>query len=234
MQFYVLGDLRTDDWTYHALGYGIKPENVGDAPECPACGEYVGMLPWLPPYHAEIIVHGKKLGDVVDCGAELLVSDRFREAWEKEGLRGIEEFSPVERLRIRPARLGRRPLTYFHIKARYYGTRLDLQKSLIDFRKPPTCSYCQTGHIDCVRWLAIDESSWTGEDFFIAWGRTSDIIVTDRVRQMRDKYELTNINLTRVEEYLCDLERRWTPYCDYLPDGLTPPETVEVETGTSN
>lgn len=235
MQFYVLGDLRTDDWTYHADGYGMKPKNQGDAPECPVCGECIGMLPWLPPYHAEIMVHGKKLGDLVRCiGPELLVSERFRHAWEQEKLGGIEVFSPLVRVRIRPARLGRRPLTYFHVTPRYCGTKIDVEKSVIDFSRGGTCKQCHGGMIDSVRGFAIDESSWSGEDLFKPWGMPGKIVVTDRVRQMRDKYELTNINLTRVEEFLWDPEKRWTPYCWYLPDGFTPPETAEIETGTSN
>jgi hypothetical protein len=91
-----------------------------------------------------------------------------------------------------------------------------------------------SGWTETIRGFAIDEPSWSGEDLFTAWGLPGDIIVTDRVRQMRDKYELTNINLTRVEEFLWDPEKRWTPHCWYLPEGFTPPENPEIETGTSN
>ena len=167
MQFYVLGDLRTDDWTYNAHASGIKEKNQGDAPRCPTCGQYIGMLPWLPPYHAEILVYGSKLGDVVNCGGESrLVSNRFRQAWQDEGLRGIEEFSPLARLRIRPARLGRRPLTYFHVNAQHYGARVDLEHSLIEYHRPMTCNDCMDADVETVRGFAIDEASWTGEDLF--------------------------------------------------------------------
>lgn len=229
MQFFLLGDLRTDDPTYAAYGHSIKPEHIGDAPRCPLCNQYVGMLAWLPPYNAEIVVHGRKLGDIIECsGNDLLVSAHFRDAWLTEGFRGIDVFSPLERLRIRPARLGRKPVTYFHVEPRLFGTQIDLARSLIEYDRPITCSKCGSGGIDSVRGFAIDEKSWTGEDLFFPWGMSGRLIVTDRVRQMRDKYGLTNMNLVPVEEVLIDPYRRWTPV-DHSPDDpdeeLIPPDS---------
>ena len=230
MQFYVMHDPRTEDWNYAANVYDMKPKHQGDAPRCPACKEYVGMLPWLPPYRAEIVVHGGLLGDAIECGAaELLVSDRFRAAWEAEGLRGIDEFFPLERVRVRPARLGRRPLTYFHIALRLFGTQVDVSRSLIEYDRPITCEKCKSGDVDSVRGFAIDEASWTGEDLFMAWGICGEMIATDRVRQLRDKYELTNTNMTPVEEYLWYPHKQWTPHCFYPLDGSTPPPAPEID-----
>jgi hypothetical protein len=223
MQFFVVGDRRTEDLNYDADVSGMKPENIGEAPRCPVCNEFVGMLPWLPPYHAEIVVHGKMLGDWVRRGMDVLVSDRFRQAWQDAGLRGIEEFSPVERLRVRPARLGRRPLSYYHIQPRHYGTQVDLEHSLIDYGGPVTCEKCKAGSLDSVRGFAIDESSWTGEDLFVPWGLNGDIVVTDRVRQLRDEHGLTNMNMTPVEEYLLDFYKRWTPI-DYSRYAVATPD----------
>ena len=224
MQFYVLGDLRTDDWNYHAYASGMKPENIGEAPLCPVCGECIGMLPWVPPYHVEIVAHGKMLGDVVKCtGMSLLVSDRFRQAWQQEGLCGIEEFSPLARLRVRPARLGRRPLTYFHVAPQYYGTQIDVEHSLIEYNRPITCGKCKSGDVESVRGFAIDEASWTREDLFIAWGMSGEIIVTDRVRQLRDDYGLTNINLTPVEKYFWDPYNQWS-VIDYSRENVAMPD----------
>lgn len=222
MRFFVLGDSRTKDWTYDAWVRALKPQNQGSAPECAVCGTCVGMLPWLPPYHAEIIVHGKKLGDIVDVGgSSLLVSERFRNAWENEGLRGINEFSPLERVRIRPARFGKKTPTYFHVAAQHFKTRVDLARSLMEFERPITCYACINSAPESIRGFTIDESTWSGEDLFIAWGIFGTLIVTDRVREMRDKYGLTNMNMTPVEEYLSDPYKLWTPI-DYSPDEPSP------------
>jgi hypothetical protein len=224
MQFFVLGDRRTEDLIYDADASRMKPTDVGEAPRCPACNEFVGMLPWLPPYHVEVVVHGSALGDVLKCSnTSLLVSDRFCRAWQDAGLRGIEEFSPLARLRVRPARLGRRPLSYYHIQPRHYGTQVDLEHSLIDYGVPVTCEKCKAGSLDSVRGFAIDESSWTGEDLFIPWGLNGKIVVTDRVRQLRDEHGLTNMNMTPVDEYLLDFYKRWTPI-DYSRDDVAAPD----------
>ena len=216
MRFFVLGDSRTMDWTCDAWVRALKPKNQGSAPECPVCGLCVGMLPWLPPYHAEIIVHGKKLGDIIEPSrSSLLVSERFRKAWENEGLHGIETFSPIERIRLRPARFGKKTPIYFHVAVQHFKTRVDLARSLMDFERPITCYACVDSAAECIRGFTIDESSWSGEDLFIAWGIFGTVIVTDRVRQMRDKYELTNMNMTPVEEYLRDPFHKWTPFCEY-------------------
>jgi len=236
VQFFELGDLRTMNWDYAADAAGMKPENTADPRKCPKCGRYVGTIQWLAPYYAEVLVHGKMLGDIVKCaGMSLLVSDRFRRAWETEALRGIEEFSPLARLRVRPARLGRRPLTYFHVAPQRFGTRVDLERSLIEYDRPITCYQCIDANAETVRQLVIDESSWTGEDLFIAWGKPGSFIVTDRVRAMRDKYGLTNMNMTPVEELLWDPLKQWTPY-DHSPPywGYTPPQAPEIDPSATN
>jgi len=236
VQFYVIGDIRTDDPIYDADVHAMKPQHLGEGRRCQICNEPVNSLPWLPPYHAEIAVHGSKLGDYVKVsGTSALVSDRFRLAWAAEVLRGIDEFSPLARLRIRPARLGRRPLTYFHVTAQYWGTQVDFKRSVFDYTRGGTCHHCHSGIIETVRGLFIDESSWTGEDIFMAWGKPGSIIVTDRVRQMRDKHGLTNMNMTPVEEFFWDPLKQWTPY-DHSPPywGYTPPEAPEIDPSATN
>jgi hypothetical protein len=63
------------------------------------------------------------------------------------------------------------------------------------------------------------------------------IVVTDRVRQLRDDYGLTNINLTPVEEYLWDPLYKWTPVDNsggYVPEGGYVLETVPDEGSDMN
>jgi len=190
------------------------------------------MLPWLPPYRAELQAFGKALGDIAfGPGNELLVSDRFRTAWEGANLRGLE-FTPLERLRVRPARLGKKTPTYFHTLPQLHGTQVDLERSLIEYDRPITCNKCKSGGAQTVRGFVIDESSWTGEDMFYPWGLSGSIVVTDRVRQLRDDYGLTNVNLTPVEEYFWDPLNKWTPV-DYSRDEVAVPDEDEECTATN-
>ena len=218
MQFFAMDEPLTVDLTYDAWASGMKPKHQGDPHRCPQCNEFFGMLRWLPPYNAEIVVRGQLLGDVVEgSGWDMLVSERFRNAWQQEGLRGITDFSPLQRLRIRPARLGRKPLTYFHVEPSHFGTRIDPERSRVEYNRPATCPLCKQAGIDSIRGFTIDESSWTGEDLFLVWGLQSTIVVTDRVRQLRDDYGLTNMNLIPVEKYFLDFYYRWS-VIDYSRD----------------
>ncbi len=213
---------------YETRFNNTKPVRLGEARRCPACDDFVSMLPWLPPYRAELQAYGKALADIAfGPGGDLLVSDRFRNAWEAANLRGLE-FTPLERLRVRPARLGKKTPTYFFVSPQLHGTQVDVERSLIERDRPMTCTKCKSGGGETVRGFVIDESSWTGEDMFRAWGMPGSIIVTDRVRQLRDDYGLTNVNLTPVEEYLYDPLHKWTPV-DYNRPGWYKPDDDEDE-----
>ncbi|HRI67307.1 MAG TPA: hypothetical protein PK156_23855 [Polyangium sp.] len=179
----------------------------------------------MPPYGIELKVHGKAPGDVAFCpGDALVVSDRFRVAWETSQLRGLE-FVPVERVRVRPARLGRKPLTYYHIEPPRLttNTQIDVARSLIEYNQPITCQRCQSEGVDTIRGFSIDEASWSGEDMFYARGMPGPVIVTDRVRQLRDEFGLTNVNLTPTEKYVWDPLNKWTPV-DYSRDEVPAPD----------
>lgn len=197
-----------------------------DCQKCPTCGESMGGLPWLPPFRATVRAYGKELGDVAFNGLNILVSEKFRVAWTDAQLKGIDMFHPLERIRVRPARLGKKTPTYFLVQPRRFGTRIDLDRSLIEYNRPFSCMTCLEAGINNVRRLSIDESSWTGEDIFIAWGKPGSIIVTDRVRQLRDDHDLKNVTLTPVEKVFWDPLKRWTPI-DYSRDE-PPPQVEEV------
>jgi hypothetical protein len=186
----------------------------------------MGGLPWLPPFRATVRAYGKELGDVAFNGLNILVSEKFRVAWTDAQLKGIDMFHPLERIRVRPARLGKKTPTYFLVQPRRFGTRIDLDRSRIEYNRPFSCMMCLEAGINNVRRLSIDESSWTGEDIFIAWGKPGSIIVTDRVRQLRDDHDLKNVTLTPVEKFVWDPLKRWTPI-DYSRDE-PPPQVEEV------
>jgi hypothetical protein len=200
MQFYVLGIISPGP--YYTSSLSMEPCHLGEAPMCPDCGTCLGMLPWLPPYRAMIKAYRGKLGDVTSCSSDsLLVSARFKQAWEERGLKGIEAFTPLERIQVRPARLGKPMPIYYHIAPRRYGTRIDFPRS--HFKHPPiTCKTCQSmGKMKSVNGFSIDESTWTGEDMFRAWGYPSRVLVSHRVRQMRDDYDLKNMAMIPIEDF---------------------------------
>src|SRR5260370_39465390 len=68
----------------------------GYAPRCDACGQYVGMRLWLPPYRVELETWGLEFADVGLIGTDLLASQRFKHAWERSQLTGLSGFNKVE------------------------------------------------------------------------------------------------------------------------------------------
>jgi hypothetical protein len=181
----------------------MEPDLTGDAPHCPVCDACVGSLSWLPPYRATVIASFSKLGDVVSGpGDSMLVSERFRHAWEERNLKGIKAFAPLERLRIRPPRLAKPGIVYYHIAPEPYGAKIDFARSKFKYGGMITCDRCRSmpGYRS-VNGFTIEEGTWTGEDIFRPWGLTGTVLVTDRVRQLRDDYDLKNVELTPIEEY---------------------------------
>ncbi len=87
------------------------------------------MKPWLPPHRAELVLHGEELGDFIDVfGNDLLVSERFAQAFREEGFTGLEGFHPVEVVRVRRKRRGPKPA---HIP-RYLLVRVCFGRAAVD------------------------------------------------------------------------------------------------------
>jgi hypothetical protein len=52
-----------------------------------------------------LVRYGEELGDFIEAsGNDLLLSERFAQAFWEEGLTGLEGFHPVEVVRVRRAR----------------------------------------------------------------------------------------------------------------------------------
>jgi hypothetical protein len=199
MNFYLLDEPMGPNYTWFSA---MEPDHKGDAPRCPDCGVAIGSLTWLPPYRATIEARCGKLGDVATGpGDSMLVSERFRHAWEERKLVGIEAFTPLERIRVRPARLGKPSPVYYHILPGIFTATIDFARSTF---KPgrPRCDTCKSLYgYKSVNGFRIDEGTWTGEDMFRPRGVTGMVLVSDRVRQLRDDFDLKNVELTPIEQY---------------------------------
>jgi hypothetical protein len=186
-----------------------EPVNRADAPRCPRCGDIIGLLTWLPPYRVKLELHGEELGDFIDgVGYELLVSERFVEAFRAEGLTGLEGFHPVEVLRARRMRKkSRTPLTVPHYSVVWpcFGrAAVDLVLNRVRFSTPPTCAECRATGIDATHGFVLEPGTWAGEDIFRPRGMQGKVIVSERFKDFVERHELTNIRLTPTEEFVRD------------------------------
>jgi hypothetical protein len=210
MKYFILQPENDDRFgTRWAHGELMDPINTSPAQKCPICGKFVSMLRWMPPRRIQISsAKPQKWGDFVwGAGFKLLVSSRFRNIYEAEGLRGIEEFSdPVEIVRIGKYRARNFPLPlplYYSIFIPWGGAdRDDKASGYIRHFPGNECPYCRIGKGDWEqKRTVIDEKSWTGTDLFIPRGMHADIVVTEKFFRIADQYGFTNIGLIPAERF---------------------------------
>jgi hypothetical protein len=67
----------------------------GDAPKCPICERFVGMLEALPPYRVHMETWGEGFGDLAFWMTDFLVSEAFRTAFLEADLKGLSQFIQV-------------------------------------------------------------------------------------------------------------------------------------------
>jgi hypothetical protein len=187
---------------------GSDSENVGEAPRCPQCGSIIGMLTWLPPYRVELELYGKDFGDFVKGpGYDVLISERFAEAFRAEGLTGLLGFHPIELERVRKMRRGPMPAfvpRYFAVTACFGRGAVDEARSRIRRSKPVTCPECRSAGVDSVHGFRLEPGTWQGEDVFRPRGKQGSILVSERFAEFAQRYKLTNLKLTPTEQYTWD------------------------------
>ena len=191
----------------------VEPDNLADAPRCSRCGDFIGMLKWLPPYRVELELYGQELGDYMrGPGYELLISERFAEAFRAEGLTGLEGFHPVEVVRVR--RRGKKalkPLTvprYFVVWPCFGRGAVDVVLNRVRVSKPPTCTECRSTGVDAINGFVLEPGTWSEEDIFRPRGMQGDIVVSERFKSLVERHGLTNMVLTPSEQFVWDPGKR--------------------------
>lgn len=191
----------------------VEPDNLADAPRCPRCGDVIGMLKWLPPYRVELELHGQELGDYINApGYELLISERFAEAFRAEGLTGLEGFHPVEVVRVRrKGKKALKPLTvprYSVVWPCFGRGAVDVVLNRVRVSKLPTCPECRSTGVDAINGFVLEPGTWGGEDIFRPRGMQGDIIVSERFKDFVERHGLTNMVLTPTEQFVWDPGKR--------------------------
>ena len=188
----------------------VEPVNIAeDAPRCPRCGDIIGLLTWLPPYRVELELYGEELGDFISGSAyDLLISERFMEAFRAEGLTGLEGFHPVEVCRVRCMRKRpRKPLPvprYYVVWPCFGRGAVDLVLNRVRFSTPPTCTECRSTGIDATHGFVLEPGTWGGEDIFRPRGMQGKVVVSERFKDFAERHGLTNMVLTPTEQFVRD------------------------------
>lgn len=188
----------------------LKPDNVGDSQKCPVCGGAVSSLMWLTPHKIKLSsAKPEKWGDFVwGAGFPLLVSSKFKDVYEREGLSGIADFSPqVEVIRMGTLKSGQFPNltpTYHLIHVPWGGANQDDAASGLMHERPEEikCAFCRSGFT----WrkqdrIVIEEGTWDGSDIFEPRNAPIQFMVSERFKHIAEQYEFKNIWLIPAEKY---------------------------------
>lgn len=184
------------------------PTNLGKGVDCPRCGAPIGMLEWLAPYRADLVLHGKEFGDFIKPpGDDLVVSERFAQAFRDEGLTGLEGFHPVEVLRVRRERRGPKPSNiprYLVVRPCFGRAAVDLPRSHIRDAQPRGCEECRSMHFKSIYGFSLEPGTWQGEDIFRPRGLFGVLTVSERFERFVARHGFTNLRMTPTEEYVWD------------------------------
>ena len=219
MSFYVLkseGGRFGTKWVYADVLEPHQTDDVG--PRCPVCGKTVGPLVWLPPHRIKLSsAKPEKWGDFLwGAGFDLMVSEHFKQIYEREGLRGIVRFwPPAEIVRMGTKKTGDlvpQPSTYFLMEVNWDGASEDEEASgiVVQYPAKPACSYCRQSGRGLLKrkGIILEAGSWKGEDIFKARGE-SDILVSERFKEVAERYKLKNVRLIPAEKYAYEHPGRW-------------------------
>ena len=195
MQFFLLIQPKSDSIEDRAGGMDVMSEencNLGPAPRCPRCNRPLGMKTWQPPYRLEIETWGKHYGDIARTGDDLIVSERFKDYFERAGLKGIETFEPVEVIKVVHRRgKPQEPIPlYFKASVVRNSAIIDQKASEYEWEdESKVCPECLFDTLKRNRRLVIKQETWNGDDSFFPRGGDGPI-VSERFRSICEEHQL--------------------------------------------
>lgn len=206
MQFYLLRQPKPnslEDIAGRSDAIHSDGSKYGEAKKCPTCHRFLTALKWLPPFCVELESWGKAFGDIVQIDDDLIVSERFKELFTNEGLRGLENFEPVTVAKVyfrRGSKKNKVP-RYYKATVTRSTTKIDQEASgYIWEDKTKICPDCLYDTLKRHTSLHINEYSWNGDDVFFPRGGNGPI-VSERFRLAFVNHGLLGAIFIPVETY---------------------------------
>lgn len=224
MDFFVLDKPESGSAEDRRAGTDVIKEegfNVGEAPRCPSCGGFTGLLRWLPPYRIEVETWGKHYGDIMMLGDDLIVSERCMDICRQNGVKGLCDFEPVEVIKIVHRRGKPKEKCPDYFKASVVKSQTTVDQEASGMQWAPTiedafkerewglgeleCALCLCRKGEFVRQkrLVIQKETWTGEDIFYARGSRA-IVVTSRFKELCETNDIKNVRFIPADAYEVD------------------------------
>lgn len=195
----------------------VEDRERADAKRCQECGGVIGMRTWLPPYRVELRLNGAAPGDFIQsggAGSDLIVSERFADAFRSAGLKGLNSFEPVEVTRVRKQRGAPKGKDvalphYLAVTATFGSALVDEERSHILRPGPFDCDCCRAVGTDGINGFTLEPKSWNGDDLFEPRGLPGVRVVSERFARLVTEHDLTNMELVPTERYVWDPLRRF-------------------------
>jgi len=223
MKFFVLDRPETgtaQDGEEYTCASAAEGARYGEAPTCPACGKYVGMLQWLPPYRIELDTWGRHYADVIipAGNGDLIISERFLDIYRSHGLTGLSEIQPVEVVRMlhrRKKPKEERP-EYYKANVAHSETTVDEEASGMQWRPSQDddpeqewglgeleCPLCLRRKGQFVRQsrVVIKPETWTGEDIFEPRGGGAKCVVSSKFKEVCKANDIRGVRFIPAEQY---------------------------------
>jgi hypothetical protein len=178
--------------------------SVGDAPACPMCGKFLGMLPLLPPVRVELQAWGPQWGDVAfGPGDQVLVSDKLKNLFTEAGLFGVERLDLVDIVKAKSHKSGTGgPPIYWLASIVRSQAALDVSASGLVREEAPTCEECLIGGIiKRTSRISLQANTWSSEDIFFARGLPGTTLVSERFKRLCETNKLANCSLIAAEDF---------------------------------
>lgn len=200
MEFYCLEQPKIGSPEDRECGLrALKTEDAkfGDPVFCPKCRSPLSMMEWLPPFEIELETFGKRYGDVASIGRDLIISERFAQAYASSGLTGLTSVAPVEIVKLihRRGKPKTPPPRYFKAAVAQSRTTIDQQASGFVWEEPTkVCPECLFDSIKRYQKQIVLADTWTGEDVFVPRGGFG-VLVNERFKAFVAENQLIGIRL---------------------------------------
>jgi len=173
----------------------------GTAEKCPLCGRPVSVREWLEPRKMRLT--NTRYPDRLSnwLSEPLVVSERFKELFLKEALRGISSFNPIEVVKVSHSPMKSSFPKYYQARIDY-STEISVDASATLIQGQPydgSCSLCNPfgSTVDKINRLVLDVSGWTGSDILRVYG--IGVVMSQGFFDFVEKHQFTNFPMVLVE-----------------------------------
>lgn len=201
MKKFVLSNALTDNLKFTdaiaADPYVLKEDETS---YCPKCKRMSFGLNWYPPYKIE--VYKRNIGDIILGTNPMIVTKKFKDVYEQNGLTGIREFCRIESVKWKGNEMDSE---LYYVKLNRYDVPIDYDQSRMEGEDAGwQCDLCNPdGKLDIFANGVYFKKDFPADIFFIyAYGNR--VFLSEKFLLVMESNGITNLknNYMLCEEYI--------------------------------